>query len=191
MPAILSQPQRIAAILPHYRDHGDATQIITVEGETIIVEALVRTILTRLARRHGIDLDAIREKARQSTHGSILQPLALTPELSLCPLKFRTPRIRGDACTGYVNLHAIRSVQPAERQQHFCTVTFHSGANLNILAYAATVLKKLQKAQLAEDSAPYLLSCQHCRETPATYDPIPTASRPGKTCEICCKISFI
>lgn len=165
---LLSHPQQIAAILPRYCEDGDTTVILSMEGETIRADVLVRSLLNKLCHLLAIDLKELRKRASEITRGHILQPLAFGPKLLLCPMKVRHPSVKRDNCTGYINAYAIQSVEAAEHdgEKPHCTVHLHNGMDLDVLLSADTVLHHLQTARLVQDSIPYQLAFQLCRETP-------------------------
>jgi len=169
---LLSHPQQIAAILPRYCEDGDRTVILSMDGETIRADVLVRTLMNRLADCQAIDLNALRRRAQKITQGHILQPLAFAPEVLLCPMKIRHPSVKRDNCTGYINAHAIHSVEPAEQEgeRPSCVVRLRNGIRLNVLTSADTIQHHLQTARVVEDSAPYQQAFQHCREAPVKVE---------------------
>jgi len=159
---LLSHPQQIAAILPRYCEDGDTTVMLSMDGETILADVLVRSLLNKLSHLLAIDLNELRKRAREITHGHILQPLAFGPNVLLCPMKVRHPSVKRDNCTGYINAYAIQSVEAAEHdgEKPHCIVHLRSGISLDVLLSAETVQHHLQMARLVQDSAPYQLAFQ-------------------------------
>jgi len=157
---MLSHPQQIAAILPRYCEDGDTTVILSMEGETICADVLVRSLLNKLSHLFAIDLKELRKRASEISHGHILQPLAFGPNILLCPMKVRHPSVKRDNCTGYINAYAIQSVEAAEQdgEKPHCIVHLTNGLNLDVLLSAETVQHHLQIARLVQDSAPYQLA---------------------------------
>jgi len=168
---IVSHPQQIAAILPQYSENGDTTVILSMDGEKLVLAVQVRTFLQQLARRQAIDLDALRSNAREVTHSHILQPLAFGPAVLLCPMKVRRAKIDGDNCTGYINAHAIESLEVdgtdgTDEEKPHCKVHLYNGITLPVLLSVKTVAQQLHTAGLAEANAPY----QTLLQDPAARD---------------------
>ncbi|MBP1763052.1 MAG: hypothetical protein H6Q65_110 [Firmicutes bacterium] len=154
---IVSHPQQIAAILPQYRENGDTTLILSMDGEKFVVTVQVRTFIQQLARRQAIDLGALRSNAREVTHSQLLQPLAFCPAVLLCPMKVRQAKIKGDNCTGYINACAVESFEQAvtnEEKPH-CKVHLYNGMTLTVFLSARAIENQLRNARLAEAHAPY------------------------------------
>lgn len=162
---------QIAAILPSYSPQGDHAVIISTDGLSTATVNNVRTLIKRLARSRSTDLVALKAHAARATHRSILQPLPLAPGLVLIPVKVRQPRISGDTCTGYVNLHAITNVAICKQQPYRSTLSLAGNTELPVLWSTTTINKQLQYARLALDQ---ITMQQTLRETPANYTAIAT-----------------
>ena len=190
---LLSHPQQIAAILPRYCEDGDRAVILSMDGETVLTDVLVRTLITRLAHLLNVDLNALRKSAQKITQGHILQPLAFGPKVLLCPMKVRHPSVKRDNCTGYINAYAIRNIEPAEQdgERPHCIIHLHSGISLTVLLSADTIRHHLQIARLVQDNAPYQVAFQHRREAPVKVEASTSDInlKPGQDIRILLKIS--
>ncbi len=165
---ILTHLQQITAILPCYCEDGDKTLILRANGEKFLIDISVDALLDKLAHCHAVDLGALRESARKITHGHILQPLAFAPQALFCPMKIRKPEVKGDNCTGYINAHAVRSVDPdtSNDKEPQCTVQLCTGTTLTLCLSAAAVKKRLKTARDVESNAPYQQILASFREKP-------------------------
>lgn len=139
----------IAAIIPCYTAIGDTTSIITTQGNTETTNTRIRTVITRLARSRAMDLMALKKKATCVTGHTLLQPLSLAPDLVLCPIKLRTPRVAGDTSTGYINFHAVLGVTSSTNKPYQSIIKLTGGTELFTLWKPSTVKKQLQYAKLA------------------------------------------
>ncbi|QJW48200.1 hypothetical protein HA075_22330 [bacterium BFN5] len=163
--------ENIAAILPRYSTQGDHAVVISTDGLSTCTANSVRTLIKRLARSRSTDLVALRAHTARATQRSILQPLPLAPGLVLVPVKVRQPRISGDNCTGYVNLHAITAVTTCKQQPYRSTLSLAGNTEVPALWSTTTINRQLQCARLALDQ---ITMQQTLRESPANYTAIAT-----------------
>lgn len=158
---------RVAALLPSYSEQGDCSTIITTDGEKFTEPVRIKTLIRRLAYAQAADLTALRSHAAKVTNKSLFQPLPLTAHLLLLPVKVRQPRVPGDTCTGYVNYHAIGSVEPSQETACSTVIVLKGGAVVSVLWTAITVRRHIQFAKLAAVNSPVLA----VRETSTGYEP--------------------
>ena len=144
----LPTSDHIAAIIPCYTATGDTTIIITTNGNQHLLKTHIRTVINRLARRHCIDLVALKQKAKRVTDHALLQPLPLAPGLVLCPIKLRIPRVAGDTSTGYINLHATLTVIAAQNKPFQSIIKLTGGTELPSIWQPSAVKRHLQYARL-------------------------------------------
>ncbi|MEN6414800.1 MAG: hypothetical protein ABFC84_18840 [Veillonellales bacterium] len=147
-------PDSIAAILPCYSSTGDATTIITTDGQSRTNATKVHTVIRRIALSRSTDLIALKQHVTRTTQRVILTPLPLSPGLVLCPVKVRRPRIAGDTSTGYVNYHAVNNVQKCSNPPFQSAITLAGGTEIPVLWARATVIRQLQHARLAISDTP-------------------------------------
>ncbi|CQR74789.1 hypothetical protein SOV_08180 [Sporomusa ovata DSM 2662] len=148
-------PQLIAAILPCYTSEGDCSVILTTEGERITTGVRIRTIIRRLASDQAIDLSSLRKIITDATHQSNLQPIPITPRLVLLPVKTRKPRVAGDISTGYINIHAITSMNSINKNLSSGTlINLSGGAKVSTIWTITTVKRHMLLARLATAQAP-------------------------------------
>lgn len=170
MKPILPAQETIAALLPRYASTGDSTVILTNDGQLHSTGLRLRSVINRLARTRSIDLKALKCNCRRSTQRSILQPLPLSSELLLVPIKVRTPRIPGDPCIGYVNYYAVAKVAVQPGNPACSAITLHQGQTVQSLWSTDTVNRYLQLSRLTACSASPA-SGFALRETAAAYNP--------------------
>lgn len=170
MNSLLAQPDKIQALIPSYTEQGDCTIIIRDDGSTTTWNVRLRAALARLARSQATDLAALKQNCCQTTNRSILQPLPLAPGLVLFPVKVRTPRIKGDNTTGYINLPAVAKVTAGSNQPHQAVVCLTCGQQVPIIWTTATVHKQMRLARLAAAYSPRSLTSV-AQENLQTYQP--------------------
>ncbi|WP_346353506.1 hypothetical protein [Azotosporobacter soli] len=162
------QRERIAALIPCYGPAGDTTITITGTGEVRTQRSALRTVLQRLLREKSIDIKALRKKTAPPGRRPVLQPLPLADGLLLCPLKLRLPKVPGDTCTGYVNVHLVESVSSLKQPPYQSQLHLRCGQRVPVVWSAATVNRHLhnarlcqQRSYLRESDAPDLLPMAH------------------------------
>lgn len=167
----LAKPERIAAILPCYSATGDTTKIITTDGFTDTTNTRIRTVVRQLAISRATDLVALKKRASCATQSSILQPMALTPGLVLCPIKVRTPRVTGDTSTGYINYYAVKCVEKYDKAPYQAAICLAGGVRLPVMWTVSTVNKHLHNARLALVYTPQHKGVASVHEDVRTYAP--------------------
>lgn len=158
--------ENIAAIIPNYSMVGDTTMIIKTDGSKQIIDHSIRTVLNRLADSRATNLIALKQRASSATEQRIFLPLAIAPDLVLSAVKVRTPRVPGDTCTGYFNLHALSSLTVNNNRPYHTTIKLTGNTELPVLWTISTVKKHLQYARLA------MTYTAHCPEIPSNLLPI-------------------
>lgn len=138
----------ISAILPCYTADGDCTEIIAADGTTRTLQRRVRTVLGQIARQQAVDLASLKRQTARATGRANLQVLPLAADLSLFPVKVRTPRVSGDTCTGYVNALTVKAVEKRPRSPYPAVIILPAGREIPSLWTAATVEKYLRAARL-------------------------------------------
>lgn len=154
MKPVLPEQETIAALLPQYTGSGDSTVIFTNDGQMHTAELRLRSVINRLARNKAIDLRALKNNCARSTQRSILQPIAMSAELLLFPIKVRTPRIPGDPCFGYINYYVVEKVAALSGKPGWSAITLTSGQAIQSLWSVETVLRYLQLSRLAAYAIP-------------------------------------
>lgn len=133
--------EEIAALIPCYhRDYGNATEVVLLSGEPVILPRTVKTVIKALARQYAVDLKSLREKYGQLLGCKRVIPLSFSSKLILMPVKMRKAISRNDSSRGYINYLAIKDVMGGEGGA-FSTVTLkndreiichHSIKNMNL-----------------------------------------------------------
>ncbi|MBA1334017.1 MAG: hypothetical protein HPY66_1501 [Firmicutes bacterium] len=103
--------KNIAALVPCYhKQYGNATEVVFLEEEPIVIPRTIATVLKRLARDHTVDLQAARKKYGEMLGCSRAVPVAINQRTILLPVKVRKTVSRNDASRGYINFFAIKDV---------------------------------------------------------------------------------
>ena len=96
----------IRALVPEYPDCGNAVRLFLTGGREMLIGGTLRAVLRALARRRCKDLGLLRAYAARYTQRRFANPLAVSPDLVLAPLRTREPKIPGDPTQGLVNVAA-------------------------------------------------------------------------------------
>lgn len=145
MNVFLPENNQILAIVPVYTDCGEQTIVYTKATRPIVFSMKSSTLIKRLANRQAVDLFYLKASAAKLTKSTLCQPLPLSPELLLVPVKTRKPKASRDSTIGYLNFYEI------EKSLHIANTTFVSfknGFKLPVLWTKQTVDNHLQKAHL-------------------------------------------
>lgn len=102
----------LAALVPRYHsDYGNATEVMYLGGESILVPRTVKTVLKNTAKECAIDLRASKEKYCKLLRCVRAVPVPLDRETILMPLKMRRVISKNDSARGYINFLAIKDVK--------------------------------------------------------------------------------
>jgi len=132
--------KNIAALIPCYHgDQGNATQIIFLEDEPVIVSRTVKTVIKNLAKANAVDLKALRAKYGEILGCKRAVPICLSPGMILMMVKVRKVISKNDASRGYINYLMIKDVKKGENGNSSLIVLkndreimcYHSIKNLN------------------------------------------------------------
>ncbi len=102
----LPADSEILALVPEYTDCGNSVRLYLADGREILIAGTLRAVLRALARRRCKDLGLLRAYAARYTQRRFANPLAVSPDLVLAPLRTRAPKIPGDPTQGLVNVAA-------------------------------------------------------------------------------------
>lgn len=108
--------KEIAALVPVYDGSGgNATAIMTTDGRRLYDPRTLRWVIRRLCHHLTVDLEASRHIYGSYIGRRHFVPLPLSPQLILIPLYLRTPIVKGDCTSGYINLSAVDKIEEADQ----------------------------------------------------------------------------
>ncbi len=137
----------IACLKPIYeRGIGNATQIITVPGNSYIDTRITKSVLKHLARLYGVDLSAMRKNYGEIVGQKNMVPIPFNKNLLMIPLKMRKPITRNDGTTGYINLTQLEAVKDQGENQ--VLLILKNGIQVRCLMKASTVEKHVRNARI-------------------------------------------
>ncbi len=102
----LPADREILALVPEYTECGNSVRLYLADGRECLVAGTLRALLRALARRRCKDLGLLRAYAARYTQRRFANPLAVSADLVLAPLRTRAPKIPGDPTQGLVNVAA-------------------------------------------------------------------------------------
>lgn len=144
---ILVKDREIAAIIPSYTQNGDVTLLYKTDGSCIVLPVQPETVVRTLAERRQESLCLLRRWAEKYTGQKLWEPLGISWELVLVPLKMRKPRVPGDTTSGYVSFSWIEEV---EKEGAFSRLRLQNQQKLPVLWSWKTVVQHLQNAFLLQ-----------------------------------------
>lgn len=141
----------IYALLPAYVPaEGNATKIITADGNTYIDNRVVKTVLKALCRYYAVHVEHCREKYGKLIHQRLHVPLPIHRDLLLIPMKVRKPMFRKDGACGYINLYAIDKIK---EKGDYSIFVLKNGIEVECLQRLRTVHQHINHARLVEKHA--------------------------------------
>jgi hypothetical protein len=146
----LPKDNAIEALVPLYTPRGDSTRICLTGGGEIIFQKSISSIISKLAKRHSINLILLRASAQDLLGQKESPPLLFSDELLLVPLKMRKPRAKGDSSFGYLNYRALAATTAAQKETLIETASRHL---LHILWSIETTESHLRSARLLDSIA--------------------------------------
>lgn len=145
MNPLLPENNQILAIVPIYTATGEQTKLYTKSEQNFMYDVKSPTLIKHLAARQAVDLYYLKAKAAKLTKTALCQPLVLSPDLLLVPVKFRKPKVIRDSTIGYFNFHEIEC---SFNLTNTTFIGFKNGLSLPVLWTKQTVDNHLQKAHL-------------------------------------------
>lgn len=127
-----SSKKVLAALVPRYHSvYGNATEVIYLDREPVLVPRTVKTVLKNTAKEYAIDLRALKEKYCKLLGCARSVPVPLDRETILIPLKMRRVISKNDSARGYVNCFAIKHVK--EKESGACLVILRDDRTVECL----------------------------------------------------------
>ena len=144
---ILIKDREIAGIIPSYTQQGDQTLLYKTDGSCMVLPMHPEMVVRQLAERRQESLYLLRRWAGKCTGSKLWEPLGISWELVLVPLKMRKPRVPGDTATGYVSFSWIEEV---EKSGDYSCLRLKNQQKLPVLWTWKTVVQHLQNAFLVQ-----------------------------------------
>ncbi len=130
---------------PIYKD-GDNTGLVFKDGSRSIKYAQVRCYLKSLAYYYNTDLKSLSKHVAQRLGQSYSNPIPISGQVWV-PYYVRTPKIKGDTCTGYFALSCIDKLRPAGSK---VLLMMHPNFTIKINNSLSTANRRLNNARLLE-----------------------------------------
>lgn len=136
----------VCCLIPIYQPNvGNATRIITKDGENYIDQRTIRTVLRILCRYYTIHMEACREKYGKILNQEINVPMFIHKGLVLIPMKMRKPLFPKDGAYGYVNLYDIEDI---EKRDKMTAVFLKNGCEVLSLHGIKTVKDHINRGRI-------------------------------------------
>lgn len=130
---------------PIYKD-GDNTDVVFKDGSRSIKYAKVRCYLKSLAYYYNTDLKSLSKHVAQRLGQSYSNPMPISGQVWV-PYYVRTPKIKGDTCTGYF---ALSYIEGLHRIGNKVLLEMRPGLSIKINNRPSTANKRLNNARLLE-----------------------------------------
>lgn len=107
----LPPDREIVALVPEYTDEGDSVRVLFADGTETRRAVSMKTLMKGLAERRAKLLSLLRKWASTYTGRKLGNPVAVSTDLVLAPVKMRDARLTGDETMGCVNVTASPKVR--------------------------------------------------------------------------------
>lgn len=136
----------ICCLIPIYQANiGNATKLITENGQSFIDKRTTKTVLKIIAKYYTIHIEACREKYGKIIHQRLNVPICLHDKLLLVPFKMRKPKFTKDGALGYINLYDIEELKEKDNNT---MIKLKSGVIIKLLNKIKTVQKHINEAKV-------------------------------------------
>lgn len=122
------------AYIPCYNE-GNAVLAVKSNGEEIIINRGIRTVLKILLKENNIDMEAVKENFSHSDRKNILMPVPLGVDNILIPAKVRKSLSANDGAFAYVDLCSIKKVSGGNN----AVISLKSGKEIQCIESAGSV----------------------------------------------------
>ncbi|MEW9123319.1 MAG: hypothetical protein AB2421_11480 [Thermotaleaceae bacterium] len=142
----------IGSLIPIYDgDMGNATKIVTADGQIYIEDKVLKTVLRILCKYYTVHIESCREKYGRMLHRRLGVPLPIHSRLLLVPFKMRKPMFNKDGAYGYVNLYDIDRIEEKRGQG---VISLQSGVDIPCLHKVHTMQQHINQARLVAGNIP-------------------------------------
>jgi hypothetical protein len=153
--------QSIIALEPCYGQHGgNTTRVYTRQGETIIDNRRLLTLLKKFLKIYGYDLKELRKHYGRYLGCGQSVPLPISRNLVLVQLKMRQPLVENDGASGYVSVTDVVKISALDlnlkANLHKCLLHLTGGVTVPCCLTPRCVEKRLMNGRLALDHYRYL-----------------------------------
>jgi hypothetical protein len=126
----------VIGLRPVYTDLGNATEVLLKDGEVVLDERGLKSVLTALGRAYAVDFKAQRMQVKELLQKQGTLPFYLGSERVFVPLKMRRAVTDNDQVYGYVDVRFME--EPYTGDNYQCLVRLKTGLELDILSSVIT-----------------------------------------------------
>lgn len=126
----------VIGLRPVYTDRGNATEVLLKDGEVILDERGLKSVLAALGRAYAVDFKAQRVQLEELLQKQANLPFQLGPERVFVPLKMRRAVTDNDQVYGYVDVRFLDEPRAGDNGQ--CLVMLKTGLELEVLSSVST-----------------------------------------------------
>jgi hypothetical protein len=128
-----------AAYIPCY-NNGNVVQAVTKDGQTVMVEKSIKSLLKNLLRRNGQDYSLLKKSISGCTGKDKCIPVPLSIDTVLIPAKVRKAIGTNDGAFAYVDLYSIESLYGDKNS----TIRLRCGRDINTLESEKTIRSRMK-----------------------------------------------
>lgn len=133
--------QGMWGIIPMYGQDGcNGSTLLFNNGPPLKVGKKVQSVIKAICALYQKDVNLVRKYASQFTGIKSLNPLPITPEVILVPVKIRKPVGKNDGATGYIFHLAIDAVKANDSG---CILHLKDNTQLQVLDSVSTMKRRI------------------------------------------------
>ncbi|MHC1686010.1 MAG: hypothetical protein AB6733_24295 [Clostridiaceae bacterium] len=132
------------AFIPFYKENrGKGTAIYLKDGKKVYTKHSIRKVLDDYCAINFKDINQLRKLSCKVLNRKLLNPIYISNEIVMLPVKSMKPLIAGDKCFGYINLNYIKDFIIEDKK-----IKLKSGAEINYLDKSTTIKNRLADGAL-------------------------------------------
>lgn len=140
--------EQVIGIVPRYTSSGDATMVLTDQGEELWERRRINAVKRALARCYQLDLREQQRQLREFLKRRKILPFYLSPERVFIPVKVRRARIKNDPCYAYIDRRYIAS---PNHGQEGIVINMDNGLKLRCSGSPESVVHELHRGRQLYD----------------------------------------
>lgn len=132
------------AFVPFYKaDEGKGTVLYLKNGKRVYTKHSIKKVMDDYCAINFKDIEKLRKVSSKLLNRKLLNPIYISNEIIMLPVKILKPLIAGDKCFGYINLSYIKDFIVEDKK-----IKLKNGEEINYLEKSVTIKSRLADGAL-------------------------------------------
>lgn len=132
------------AFIPCYKeDEGKGTELFLKSGKRVYMKHSIKKVMDDFCAINFKDVGRLRKVSSKLLNRKLLNPIYISNEIVLLPVKTLKPLIAGDKCFGYINVSYIKDFIVEDKK-----IKLKNGEEIDYLEKSSTIKNRLADGAL-------------------------------------------